>query len=133
MRVRNKARVMNPVRNTYGLAPNTVIKRSVPSTTTNTTTAQELNLALNGTIPGYNAPAPAHVNITQEIAAAAAALLAEYEAFAKFNGSYVLVSSNSTSKINSHASGSSSWMASIARKGTVPFGDDESYVVSTLI
>jgi hypothetical protein len=132
MWVRNKARVMNPVRNTYGLAPNTVIKRSVPSTTTNTTTAQELNLALNGTIPGYNAPAPAHVNITQEIAAAAA-LLAEYKAFAKFNGSYVPVSSNSTSKINSRASGSSSWMASVARKGTVPFSDDKSYIVSTLI
>jgi hypothetical protein len=135
MRVRNKARVMQPLRNNYGLKPGTITKRDVsPVTSANLTVPEELNITLTGTIPGYNAPPPPLVNITQEIADAAA-LLAEYDAVTKVNGTYIPGKTNQTndqSKLRHRAAdaGDTSWMASITRKGTVPFGDDSAYKVS---
>jgi hypothetical protein len=119
MRVRNKARVMHPVRNTYTLKPGTVMsKRDVTSAAAE---PSELDLPLNGTIPGYNAPAPTLVNITADIRNAAA-LLAELEAVNRTSGV------TGTPKLKTRASGSS-WMANIERKGTMPLGSDSSYKV----
>jgi hypothetical protein len=118
MRIRNKARVMHPVRNTYTLKPGTIMsKRDV----TPAAEPRELDLPLNGTIPGYNAPAPTLVKITADIRKAAA-LLAELEAVNKTSGM------GGTPKLKTRASGSS-WMATIQRKGTMPLGSDSSYKV----
>ncbi|KAL4893184.1 pectate lyase superfamily protein-domain-containing protein [Aspergillus ambiguus] len=117
MRIRNKARVMHPIRNSYASNPRTAVTKRDGTTLK----PSELEFLLNGTVPGYNAPAPALVNITADIKSAAA-LLAELEAVNRISRG------PSTPKLKARAS-SSSWMASIGRKGTMPLGPDASYQV----
>ncbi|GFP60365.1 glucan 1,3-beta-glucosidase [Trichoderma asperellum] len=101
----NKARVANPLRNKYSLRPGTKIA--------------------GGTAPGdsriqsINKDVPPLLVITEEIAAAAA-LVAEAEMKGKLR--------NVTRRAAAAGSGTF-WMQDIARKGTVPWGDDPDYVI----
>ncbi|KLU87058.1 hypothetical protein MAPG_06063 [Magnaporthiopsis poae ATCC 64411] len=100
MAVLNKARLDKPFRNRY--------KQSSASRTAKRTDTVDAPLPL--------------LNITEEIASAAA-LIAEAEA----------LSSNDTGLLNSTASlnrrASPFWMEGLARKGTVPWGNDPNYKV----
>ena len=109
----NKARWENMSRNQYRLKPGTIIEgmESVPDSALNK----------RSVIPDFE--------VTPEIEAAAA-LLAEVEA-SGLSGNNETIAKNRTStgriKI---AAASSFWMESIARKGTVPWGNDPGYKVS---
>ncbi|KAH8812142.1 pectate lyase superfamily protein-domain-containing protein [Xylogone sp. PMI_703] len=98
----NKARLAHPLRNRYGLKPGTVVGAHI--------------------VPLANATAtesvPPLLQITDEIAAAAA-LVAEADA----------VEATGNVAKRAVAAAGSYWMGSLARKGTVPWGDDPSYVV----
>ncbi|KAH7027557.1 pectate lyase superfamily protein-domain-containing protein [Microdochium trichocladiopsis] len=107
----NKARVANPLRNKYSLKPGTVVGGS-----SNTTVKSKRLTARDSTAE----TAPPLLEITDEIAAAAA-LVAEAEASV---GSF-----NSTSKRRIAARSGTFWMEHLARKGTVPWGDDPNHVV----
>ncbi|KAI0911199.1 glycoside hydrolase family 55 protein [Ustulina deusta] len=96
---RNKARLANPPRNKYALKPGTTLAKNRAST-------------VNATAP------PPLLTITDEIAEAAA-LVAEADA---------VTSAGNVTKRAVAASGTF-WMGSIARKGTVPWGDDPDYKV----
>jgi hypothetical protein len=99
----NRARVANPRRNKYSLAPGTVVKRGLPS---------------NDTAQILNGASPNLLEITPDIAAAAA-LVAE----AEIGGHSLNLTKRAT------AASGSFWMQSIARKGSVPWGNDPSYKV----
>ncbi|GFF73175.1 glucan 1,3-beta-glucosidase [Aspergillus lentulus] len=95
----NEARVKNPARNTYKLAPGTIIKRDS-----------------NDTQTGIRQP-PLLLNITTEIANAAA-LIAEIQALNTANASRTVLTKRS-----------SFWMENISRKGTVPWGNIDGFQV----
>ncbi|KAI0097347.1 glycoside hydrolase family 55 protein [Nemania sp. FL0031] len=96
---RNKARLANPPRNKYTLKPGTTLAKNRATT-------------VNATTP------PPLLTITDEIAEAAA-LVAEADAVAR--------AGNATKR--AVAASGTFWMGSIARKGTVPWGDDPNYKV----
>lgn len=98
----NKARLAMPARNTYGLNPGTVLA-SGRVRTGNDTTNQDI---------------PPLLKITDQIAEAAA-LVAEADA--------VAMTVNMTKR--AVAVSGTYWMESLSRKGTVPWGNDPSYVV----
>jgi hypothetical protein len=98
----NQARLAKPLRNTYGLRPGTVVGGSiVPNATTNP-----------------NQDVTPLLQITDQIAEAAA-LVAEADA--------VATTGNATKR--AVAAAGTYWMEALARKGTVPWGDDPAYVV----
>lgn len=98
----NQARLEKPLRNTYGLQPGTVVGGSiVPNATTNP-----------------NQDVTPLLQITDQIAEAAA-LVAEADA--------VAATGNVTKR--AVAAAGTYWMEALARKGTVPWGDDPEYVV----
>ncbi|KAK1979523.1 pectate lyase superfamily protein-domain-containing protein [Colletotrichum cereale] len=107
----NKARLASPLRNQYRLKPGTVIG--------GTTVSQRRRAQLD------DSPPTPLLEITDEIAWAAA-LLAEAEAEVPEGGVEAPHSRNVTRRA---ATKGSYWMESIARKGTVPWGDDPSYTV----
>jgi hypothetical protein len=102
---RNQARHANPARNVYRLKPGTVVgnKRKLRR--------QDVDAV---------EPPPPLLEITPEIAAAAA-LVAEAEAVDELG--------NLTKRAVVAPRAGTFWMESIARKGTVPWGDDPSYKV----
>lgn len=100
----NAARLANPARNRYQLKPGTMVGQGAQRRSADGDTAT-----------------PALLNITDEIAAAAA-LVSEAEAANEFTG-------NLTARQVQAASSGTYWMEHIARMGTVPFGDDPSYKV----
>jgi len=95
----NEARVKWPARNIYKLAPAAVIKRD------------------NGTSEVGIEPPPPLLNITSEIANAAA-LIAEVDAFASTNRSAPVINKRG-----------SFWMENISRKGTIPWSNISPYQV----
>lgn len=101
----NMARYENPLRNHYGMRPGTV-------------------LAARNTADGDVEPVPPLLEITDEIADAAA-LVAEADALA-LGGNITAAASSTRSKRQA----ASFWMGQIARKGIVPWGNDPSYKVS---
>ncbi|OTA63183.1 glycoside hydrolase family 55 protein [Hypoxylon sp. EC38] len=101
----NAARLANPLRNKYGLKPGTVIG-------TSSVISQGIMGNITSTTP------PPLLEITDEIAEAAA-LVAEADATEE--------SGNMTKR--AVASSGTFWMEGLARKGTVPWGDDPSYKV----
>ncbi|KAI1810628.1 pectate lyase superfamily protein-domain-containing protein [Poronia punctata] len=104
----NKVRVARQLRNKYGLKPGTVVGG---------TASGKRGLA-SSSVNDHESAVPPLLDITEEIAAAAA-LVAEADAKAK--------TGNFTKRAS--AAAGTYWMGSIARKGTVPWGDDPSYVV----
>ncbi|KAF6837096.1 exo-beta-D-glucanase [Colletotrichum musicola] len=107
----NKARMESPLRNQYKLQPGTVIGG---------TTAKGRRRSRRD-----DSPPPPLLEITDEIAWAAA-LLAEAEADVPQGGVRLPAPRSLTRRA---AARGSYWMESIARKGTVPWGDDPSYAV----
>ncbi|KAK0746794.1 pectate lyase superfamily protein-domain-containing protein [Schizothecium vesticola] len=107
---RNAARLANPARNHYGLAPGTIVngRRKLRRRDADT-----------------EAPPPL-LKITPEIAAAAA-LVAEADAVEFAGGSWNLNATKPAAPVARRAG--TFWMENIARKGTVPWGDDPSYKV----
>ena len=105
---RNAARLANPARNQYGLAPGTVVggRRKVRRR--------------DGEA---DVPPPPLLEITPEIAAAAA-LVAEADAVE------LAASQNVTKKAPVERRAGTFWMETIARKGTSPWGEDKSYKVN---
>jgi len=100
----NQARLAKPLRNTYGLKPGTVVGGSiVPAGNATTHPNQDVTPLLQ---------------ITDQIAEAAA-LVAEADA--------VATTGNATKR--AVATTGTYWMQSLARKGTVPWGNDPEYVV----
>ena len=100
----NQARLTKPLRNTYGLKPGTVVGGSiVPEGNATTNPNQDVTPLLQ---------------ITDQIAEAAA-LVAEADA--------VATTGNATKR--AVAAAGTYWMQSLARKGTVPWGNDPEYVV----
>ncbi|TPX15620.1 uncharacterized protein E0L32_004318 [Thyridium curvatum] len=99
----NKARVAEPLRNKYGLKPGTIVG--------------------GGSVPDSAAPTdqgiPPLLVITDEIAAAAA-LVAEADAMNGWR--------NVTRRAPAASKGTY-WMQDLARKGTVPWGNDPNYVI----
>ncbi|KAI1371648.1 glycoside hydrolase family 55 protein [Hypoxylon crocopeplum] len=107
----NTARLANPLRNMYGLKPGTVIGTSnVP--------AQGRTGNANSTTP------PPLLQITDEIAEAAA-LVAEADA----SGAAGNVTRRAVAASSTFAASGTYWMEGLARKGTVPWGNDASYKV----
>ena len=102
MRKLNKNRLDHPARNSYKLRPGTVVGKKRDGS--------------DGDAP----PPPPLLNITAEIARAAA-LVAESEAA---NATAVSTRANSAA--------TRFWMEGIARKGTVPWGNDPKYKVCLL-
>jgi len=101
----NGDRFARPLRNAYGLRPGTV----VGSTQAVAANSSALSAVNNGVVP--------ILNITDDIARAAA-LVAEADG----------AGSNATTTAKRAVTGTY-WMQSLARKGTVPWGNDASYVV----
>ncbi|EAQ92534.1 hypothetical protein CHGG_00769 [Chaetomium globosum CBS 148.51] len=124
---RNKARLANPARNQYRLKPGTVIGGSVATVPNN-------NKRRDQSGNDNDASPPPLLAITEEIAWAAA-LVTEAEATALpggvNSGTTHFNPSNSTSRgIKRRAPVRGTyWMETIARKGTVPWGDDPTYKV----
>ncbi|GJD05036.1 lysM domain-containing protein [Colletotrichum higginsianum] len=110
----NKARLASPIRNQYRLKPGTVIG----------TTVDERRRARRDDSP----PPTPLLEITDEIAWAAA-LLAEAEAEVPEDGVKLPLPPGRNVTRRAAAARGSYWMESIARKGTVPWGDDPSYAV----
>jgi hypothetical protein len=106
---RNEARYANPARNVYGLRPGTMVgsKRKLRR--------QEGDDTVD--------PPPPLLEITPELAAAAA-LVAEADALKQLGN----VTAGARRTILAHRAGTF-WMESIARKGTVPWGNDPGYKV----
>lgn len=100
----NEARVKKPARNNYKLAPGTIIINGI--------TKRD-----NGTVENGPGPPPPLLDITDEIAEAAA-LVAEVDAVTAVNGSGPVVNKRG-----------SFWMANISRKGTIPWGNISPYQV----
>ncbi|KAI4613082.1 hypothetical protein J4E83_007493 [Alternaria metachromatica] len=100
----NQARLLNPMRNNYGLKPGTFTGQSKAK--------RHLRVREDGT------PVPPLLNITDSIANAAA-LVAEADA--------VGIPGNLTKR--AVPAKGTYWMGSIARKGTVPWGDNATYAV----
>ncbi|KAI1452083.1 glycoside hydrolase family 55 protein [Annulohypoxylon moriforme] len=100
----NAARLANPLRNSYGLKPGTVIGAS--------------GVTAQGLVGNTTSTVPPLLEITDEIAEAAA-LLAESDA---------TEAAGNVTKRAVAASGTF-WMEGLARKGTVPWGDDPDYKV----
>jgi hypothetical protein len=100
----NQARLLNPMRNNYGLKPGTIIGQSKVK--------RRLGAREDGT------PVAPLLNITDSIADAAA-LVAEADA--------VGVIRNLTKR--AVAAKGTYWMGGIDRKGTVPWGDNATYAV----
>lgn len=102
----NQARLAKPLRNIYGLRPGTTVGQgTAPSTNINITTNSDVSPLLT---------------ITPEIVQAAA-LVAEADAVAN--------PGNVNSNVTKRAVSGSYWMEHLARKGTVPWGDDPNYRV----
>lgn len=130
---RNKARLANPARNQYRLKPGTVIggAATVPNNN-NSNKRRGRRQDQNG--GGVDAAPTPLLEITHEIAWAAA-LVAEAEAVAPPEG----VNLGTTHPVPSNSSSSgvkrrvpvrgTYWMETIARRGTVPWGDDPTYQV----
>ncbi|KAH6649971.1 pectate lyase superfamily protein-domain-containing protein [Chaetomium tenue] len=126
----NKARLANPARNQYRLKPGTVIGGSVATAPNNNNN----NTRRDQSGDDNDAPPTPLLVITEEIAWAAA-LVAEAEAAAPSGG----VNSGTTHSNPSNSSSSgvkrrapvrgTYWMETIARRGTVPWGDDPTYKV----
>ncbi|OIW25494.1 pectin lyase-like protein [Coniochaeta ligniaria NRRL 30616] len=110
---RNAARYANPARNMYRLKPGTVVGG---------TTVQRRR---DGHKRQTDATPPQLLEITDEIAQAAA-LVAEVEAAAAAMQGVAAGIGNFTRR---QSTGGTFWMQSLARSGTVPWGDDPSYVV----
>ncbi|KAK4103745.1 glycoside hydrolase family 55 protein [Parathielavia hyrcaniae] len=134
---RNKARLANPARNQYRLKPGTMIggAAKVPnSNSNNNNSAKQRSRRQDQNASGDDAAPPPLLTITDEIAWAAA-LVAEAEAVAPPGG----MNSGTTHPVPSNSSWSgvkrrapirgTYWMETIARKGTVPWGDDPAYQV----
>lgn len=102
---RNAARLANPARNQYGLAPGTVVGG---------------RRKLRRRDGEADVPPPPLLEITPEIAAAAA-LVAEADA--------VELAGNATKSAPVERRAGAFWMESIARKGTSPWGSDPSFKV----
>lgn len=101
----NKARLENPLRNQYRLKPGTVVGQEAVHRRSSPVRPREV--------------VPPLLEITDEMADAAA-LIAEAEAGTD--------ATNVTRRAAAAATGTY-WMGALARKGTVPWGDDPSYVV----
>ncbi|KAH8901101.1 pectin lyase-like protein [Thozetella sp. PMI_491] len=104
--VLNKARLANPARNTYSLAPGTIVG--------------DAKIGRKRSAEGGSSSAPPLLQITPEIAAAAA-LVAEADAAAS--------SGNVSAAIAERAGGVPFWMESIPRMGSSPWGTDSSYKI----
>lgn len=96
----NQERMAKPLRNIYGLRPGTIVGQS---------TAQSPNITVNSDVTPL-------LTITPEIVQAAA-LVAEADAGAN------------PGNLTKRAASGSYWMEHLARKGTVPWGDDPDYQV----
>ena len=107
---RNAARYKNPGRNQYRLRPGTVVGQTVVDYRRGLGLGARLELLSNSTDASTSPPL---LDITDEIAEAAA-LVAEADAMAAVG--------NVTRR--QAPSGGSFWMASIGRKGVVPWGGD---------
>jgi polygalacturonase len=113
----NAARLENPARNQYRLKPGTVVGGTkMKSRGTRFHGANFKSPRGDSPASAVSSSPPPLLEITDEIAWAAA-LVAEADN----------ISSNVTRR--AAAVGGSYWMQSIARKGTVPWGGDPSYVV----
>lgn len=106
---RNTARYQSPARNVFRLKPGTVIGG---------TTVQRRRGGILAREDEADAP-PMLLEITDEIANAAA-LVAEAEA-------YTAMRANNLTRRQSSAG--TFWMQGLARKGTVPWGDDPTYAI----
>jgi len=116
----NKARLANPLRNNYELKPGTITGAppSVPAPA-----PAPASRRLRSRARPVAAPAPPLLQITDEIAKAAA-LVAEADA-AGTRGR----GSNQTLARRQSSGPGTYWMAGLARKGRVPWGNDPSYNV----
>jgi hypothetical protein len=108
---RNEARYLKPARNTYRLKPGTVVGDA--------TTQQHQSRRRGRSVRRDEETPPPLLAITDEIAQAAA-LVAEAEA------DDAVRSGNLTRR---QAPTSTFWMENLARKGTVPWGDNSTYAV----
>ncbi|KFZ18590.1 hypothetical protein V501_01134 [Pseudogymnoascus sp. VKM F-4519 (FW-2642)] len=102
----NQARLAKPLRNIYGLRPGTTVGQSTAPST-------NINITINNDVSPL-------LTITPEIVQAAA-LVAEADAVAN--------PANVNSNMTKRAVSGSYWMEHLARKGTVPWGDDPNYRV----
>lgn len=102
----NQARLAKPHRNIYGLRPGTTVGQSTAPST-------NINITINNDVSPL-------LTITPEIVQAAA-LVAEADAVAN--------PANVNSNMTKRAVSGSYWMEHLARKGTVPWGDDPNYRV----
>lgn len=121
----NRARYAHMARNRYTLKPGTIVGgqpvagRGIRSMRRRAAAADSLE----------DAPPPLF-EVTPELAAAAA-LLAELDAAGGL-GANASSPSNTTQSVLEARAGGTYWMETIARKGTVPWGDDPSYKVSDI-
>jgi hypothetical protein len=123
----NKARLANPMRNNYVLSPNTNIKPAGSN-------ARAGDLPADAPIEPEPAPL---FNVTAEIAAAAA-LVAEAEAFEEVSGNSTLkrryieeqAARLKARRLNKRNRPSGYWLANTSHKGSWPFGKkDDSFPV----
>ncbi|WPJ57197.1 hypothetical protein SMAC4_12999 [Sordaria macrospora] len=103
----NKARVARPLRNKYSLKPGSIVGGGG--------VAGKQNMASRG----IDQDVPPLLDITDEIAAAAA-LVAEADSMGGWKN---------VTKRAATASAGTYWMQSLARKGTVPWGDEPNYAI----
>ncbi|KAH6845713.1 pectate lyase superfamily protein-domain-containing protein [Chaetomium sp. MPI-CAGE-AT-0009] len=132
---RNKARLANPARNQYRLKPGTVIGGAVTANNNNNKRRARRQDQNGG---GDDTGPPPLLEITDEIAWAAA-LVAEADAVAPPGGVNSGVNSGTAHSVPSNSTSSgvqrrapvrgTYWMETIARRGTVPWGDDPTYKV----
>ncbi|KAL8363406.1 hypothetical protein RB601_009262 [Gaeumannomyces tritici] len=114
----NAARLASPARNSYKLKPGTVVGGAPLG---------RRGLELRADQVGADEAPPPLLDITDEIAAAAA-LVSEADAVESGLPGNQSYAQHARRQIQTTASGTF-WMESIARRGTVPFGDDPDYKV----